>query len=230
MRGQRLGLVALFALVGLGVAPVNAADVNLFWNCAPQTPGSPAGWCPVGTAYPLPTVGGGTPTNPSSVVGFDSGTNPALGAGASQTPTNISHTAGQSVGGLFTIPVARINGGSGAVSRFFGHSNGGDVGQLQWKIWDKNPASTTCTDNVAFVGNATDDLHLIATPFTLTPLLNSQTQGDAKTYWEQDFIPPASYLNQDTLPSLNIYVCAVAVTTFTPTAQPYVVDATGYQN
>lgn len=159
-------------------------------------------------------------------VGGDTGTTPVT----SNTPANASHAGGQSVGGLFKIPVARTNGGSGAISRLFGHSNGGDVGQLQWKVWDKNPTNTTCTDNSAFVGSATDDLHLIASAVAMTPAVLGQTQGDTKTYFENDYVPPASYVNQDSPPTQFIYACAVAVATFTPSAQPYVVNATGYQN
>jgi hypothetical protein len=164
------------------------------------------------------------------VAGFDSGTAPALGAGATQTPANSSHTAGKVVGGLFTIPVARVAGGSGAVSRFFGYSVAGDTTGLLWRIWDKSPASTTCTDNSNFVGSATDDLHLIAQPFSATPAAVAQTQGDAKTYFEVDFLPPASYKNQDTSPSANIYACAVATATYTPGVGAYSVDASGYEN
>lgn len=167
---------------------------------------------------------------PLYVVGFDSGSAPALGAGATKTPANSSYTAGKVVGGLFTIPVVRVAGGSGAVSRFFGYSVAGDTTGLLWRIWDKSPASTTCVDNSNFVGSATDDLHLIANPFTASPAAVAQAQGDAKTYFEWDFIPPASYKNQDTSPSVNIYACAVATATYTPGVGAYSVDATGYQN
>ena len=229
------------ALLWLGGANAYAQDADHAWG----TPGGAIvngaiGMClnssglaiPIGAnCVPAGTV---TPSNTSAaplyVAGFDSGTAPALGAGATLTPANASHTAGKVVGGLFTIHVARIAGGSGAVSRFFGYSVAGDTTGLLWRIWDKSPASTTCTDNANFVGSATDDLHLIAQPFTATPAAPAQTQGDAKTYFENDFVPPASYENQDTSPSVNIYACAVATATYTPGVGAYSVDATGYQN
>jgi len=225
-----LGLVAL--VVAFAFAPAKAADVTIYWQCASTSASGVTtyGQCPANTTYPLPVAPANTSTTPLYVAGFDSGSAPAIGAGATQTPANSSHTAGKVVGGLFTIPVARIAGGSGAVSRFFGYSVAGDTTGLLWRIWDKSPGATTCTDNANFVGSATDDLHLIAQPFSATPAAAAQTQGDAKTYFENDFVPPASYKNQDTSPSVNIYACAVATATFTPGVGAYSVDATGYQN
>jgi len=219
--GGLFGVMGGFAItLGSAFAPVEAADVAIGWQCSSTSASGVTtyGQCPVSTQNPLP------------VQGFDTGSAPATATGASKTPTNSSHTAGVSVGGLFTIPVARALGGSGAISRFFGASVAGDTTALLWRIWDVRPASTTCTDNVAYIGNASDDLHLIAQPFNVTPVAVAQTQGDAKTYFENDFVPPASYANQDTTLSLNIYACAVAILTFTPGIGAYSVDATGYQN
>lgn len=147
--------------------------------------------------------------NPLPVGGSDGG---AISATA--TPANASHAAGTSIGGLFTIPIARAAGGSGILTSAFWSSSGGSTGQLVLRIWQKNPASTTCTDNTAFAGNATDDANLITPPFSLTPSAPSVTTGDAKTYASALNLT-VDYKNADTTPSQNLYACAVTVATDT---------------
>jgi len=148
--------------------------------------------------------------NPLPVVGADSG--PIT---ATATPANSSHAAGTSVGGLFTIPLARVNGGSGALTQFAFTSTGASVGQYVVRIWDKQPTSTTCTDNTAFAGNyATDDANLITPFFTIAPIAVTVTTGDTATYasltnlnWD--------YKNADGTASQNLYVCITTVLTDT---------------
>ncbi len=161
-----------------------------------------------------------TPTNPLPVTlesgsaslgyvgGYDSGA-----ATATATPANSSHAAGQSIGGLFSVAIARTNGGSGIVTQFLWKSTNGSTGSAVVRIWQKSPANTTCTDNSAFVGSDTDDAFLITTPFTITPVAPAVTTGDAATYAAQ----PAlwDYKNVDTSPGTNLYVCVVTVATDT---------------
>jgi hypothetical protein len=82
MAKGKLGLALFVALgwLGLACSPARPADVQIYWNCAIQAAGSPAGWCPVNTLYPLPTVGGG---GGSGVAGSAEGN--ATGTGSAQT-------------------------------------------------------------------------------------------------------------------------------------------------
>lgn len=176
-----------------------------------------------GAALGAPLGEAVTPT----VAGFDSGSAPVQMA----TPANSSHAAGTSVGGLFTLPAARIAGGQGEIGNLLWRSVGGSTGVLVIRIWDVSPAATTCTDNTAFVGSATDDKHLVATPFSITPAAPGSTTGDASTYATKAFTPPASFANQDSTPTPNIYVCAVTVATDTADENHAVyVDTTGPQD
>lgn len=142
------------------------------------------------------------------IVGGNTGSAPVQTA----TPANSSHAAGVSVGGKFTIPVARFNGGSGTITGLTWISTGGNTVQYLVRLWDKNPASTTCTDNSAFVENITDDQHLIAIPFTMTPQAPVVATGDTNTYATVTGLS-FSYKNQDTSPSQNVYACVITVST-----------------
>ena len=176
-----------------------------------------------GTTGLLVETGTGVPP-PNLTVGFDSGA-----VSATQTPANASHTAGQAVGNLFSIPVARSAGGSGRIDSVNGKSVGGITAQLVVRMWQKNPTSTTCTDNANFVGSDTDDANLVTPPFAVTPAAPTVTTGDAATYWS--LIGQAlSYRNVDATPSQNIYVCVVTATTFTPTASALRITGSGPQN
>lgn len=145
----------------------------------------------------------------SNTGGYDSGP-----VQASATPANSSHAAGTSIGGLFTLPMARTNGGSGEITQVRLKSAGGSTGQYVVRIWDKNPSNSTCTDNSAFSGSATDDANLITPPFTMTPTAPANTTGDANTYaalLSTNF----GFLNADTSPGKNLYACVVTVATDT---------------
>jgi hypothetical protein len=146
---------------------------------------------------------------PVTVSGYDSG---AITATA--TPANASHAAGTSVGGLFSIALARVNGGSGILTNIGYKSTGGSTGVLAVRIWQKNPTGTTCTDNTAFVGADADDANLIAPPFSITPSAPASTTGDSATYGQLQTIT-WDYKNSDTSPGQNLYLCAVTVATDT---------------
>jgi hypothetical protein len=161
---------------------------------------------PSNVAVPCSSSGG---SGAIATTGFDSG--PVTKANA---VSGSSHAAGVSVGGLFTIPVARIAGGSGIITNFSWTSPGGATVTYAVRIWDKNPASTTCTDNTNFAGNATDDMNLIVPPFSITPAPPGSTQGDAKTYASVAGIT-WDYKNADSPASQNLYGCVVATATDT---------------
>jgi|SRR5579864_1817184 len=129
----------------------------------------------------------------------------------SQTPANSSHAAGTSVGGLFTLPVARNAGGSGVVTQVGVRSLGGYTSGYVLRVWQKNPAATTCTDNVAFASNASDNLQQLSAPVTLYP--QPVPFGDGASYRFVDI--EWSYKNADTAPSTNLYACLIALSTDT---------------
>lgn len=160
-----------------------------------------------------------------SVAGYDSG--PII---ATATPTNSSHAAGTSIGGLFSLPLARVAGGSGIITNFAYKSTGGSIGQLVARIWQKNPAATTCADNSPFVGSDADDANLITPPVSITPAAPASTTGDSATYAALSGLT-WDYKNADTTPGQNLYVCLVTVATDTADQNKLVrVTLSGPQN
>lgn len=186
-------LIALVLIVLLSTS-ATASEADLFCRNASGT-FVPCTGGPTGT--PLPTSG------------IDSGPQ-----SASATPANSSHAAGTSVGGLFTIAIARIAGGSGGLTNLAYKSTGGSTGAIVLRIWDKNPSNTTCTDNTAFAGSDTDDANLVLTPTTLSPAAPGVTTGDAATY-AQLYGFYIDYANADSPTTKNVYACVVTVTTDT---------------
>ena len=173
--------------------------------------------------------GAGSQTVTGNVGGYDSGTSPAQTA----TPANASHPAGQSVGGLFSVPLARANGGGGQLEQITFMSVGGDTPTLLVRVWDRKPTSGSfaCADNAAYVaGSTTDDSHLLTPPFTVTLVAPTTATGDAKTYGYAVFSPPLSFKNQDSATTQDLYVCALATSTFTPAAAAYIVNTMGAQD
>lgn len=144
----------------------------------------------------------------SSNPGYDSGP-----ISVAQAVANSSHAAGTSIGGLFPVPIARLGGSgagnSGIITSVLWKSLGGSTGSLVLRMWSRQPTGTTCTDNVAFVGNNADDAFLIgAGPVTITPAAPGIVTGDAATYasltgltW--DFATASG--------SKNVYACLVTV-------------------
>ncbi len=146
---------------------------------------------------------------PQTVNSYDSGA--ITGTGAVNAS---SHAAGTSVGGLISVPIARVAGGSGIITNFSWTSPKGSTGQLVIRVWQVLPANTTCTDQTAFSGSAADDLSLVVPPFSITPAAPASTTGDAKTYAALAGLT-WNYKNIDTTRSRNLYVCAVTVATDT---------------
>lgn len=142
---------------------------------------------------------------------YDSGSTPVV----TFTPNGSSHAAGSAVGNLQKVPLGAVPGGTAEIENLLWQSSGGSTGVLVIRMWDKFPGATTCTDQQAYVGSATDDQHLVYPPFSITPAAPGSTQGDAKTYASQAFAPPVSIANQDTASQPYVYVCAVTVATDT---------------
>lgn len=147
------------------------------------------------------------------------------------TPNGSSHAAGTSVGGLLAVPVARTPGGSGIITNFGFISSGGNVGAYLVRIWQKNPASTTCTDNVAFAGSAADNVNLITfAPMQIATAAVVPNTGDSNAYSSSPNLT-LDYRNNDTAPSLNLYVCVTTVSTDTADeSNPVYVMMSGPQN
>ena len=143
-------------------------------------------------------------------ISYDSGTSPVQTA----TPNGSSHAAGSSVGGLFTYPIARVNGGGGIITTFWWISSGGATTQLLVRLWDRNPTATTCTDQTAFVSSAVDDQHLLTPPFAVTPVAPASTTGDSKTYASATGLT-LSFKNQDASAGKNVYGCVTTTATDT---------------
>ena len=190
---MKKNIVLLLALAFLLLGLQQGRADNLSVPCL-QLHGAGTGCSPVTTNNPLP-------------VGADSGA-----TYATATPANSSHAAGTSIGGLMAISVARVTGGSGIITNLNYISTGGSTGQLVVRLWQKNPANTTCTDNTAFASSITDDQNLITAPFSITPAAPASTTGDAKTYASMSNLV-YDYANQST--NKIIYACLVTVSTDT---------------
>lgn len=176
-----------------------------------------------GSGIPRVTVSNDSQIANTNFGSYDSGA--VTGTG---TVNSSSHAAGTSVGGLITVAVAHTNSGSGVITNFSWTSIGGSTGTLVFRVWQKNPSSTTCTDNTAFASNSTDDKQLITPPFALTPQAPAVTTGDSKTYAGLQQVS-WDYANQSS--NQNLYVCAVTVATDTAdeSTSP-VVSLSGPQN
>ena len=142
--------------------------------------------------------------------GLDSGSSPWQ----TVTPANSSHAAGTSVGGLFSVPMARSIGGSGIITNVMLKSVGGSTGTYLVRLWDVKPVNSTCTDNTAFAGSAVDDEHLVAIPFSLTAAAPANTTGDSSTYASSTGLT-IDYRNQDAVATKNVYACLVTTATDT---------------
>jgi hypothetical protein len=136
----------------------------------------------------------------------------------SATPGSSSHAAGVSVGGLLSVPIARINGGSGIITSAMLWTSWGSTQTYVLRVWQKNPTNSTCTDGTAFVSSATDDANLIGPgPVSVLLAAPANTTGDAKTY---AYLAPLSwdYKNSDGTTTQNVYACLVTNGADTPGA------------
>jgi hypothetical protein len=145
-------------------------------------------------------------------IAYDSGPVAQSSGGA---VSSSSHAAGTSLGGLLTIPLARLIGGSGSgiITNLLYLSPNGSTGSVVVRIWEKSPSST-CTDNTAYSNNAADDAYLITAPINVAPTAPAATTGDARTYGALGNLS-LDYKNADTPGTKNLYACVVTVATDT---------------
>jgi hypothetical protein len=180
-----------------------------------------------GTTNPLSTDTSGNlrVTGSFAVSGFDSGI-----VRVSATPGAGAHAAGVSVGGLFSIPIARVNGGSGIISGVHVFTSWGSTATYVLRLWQKNPTSTTCTDGSAFVGSNTDNANLVTGPQALQFNAPLNTTGDADSY--ADLLALSiDYKNSDSATTQNLYACLVTNASDTPGASATLsVGLSGPQN
>lgn len=226
-----LFVVGAFAITQYPAAVDGALTPVLMWlNGSGQA-------IPTSAANPLPVTPSNTSAAPLYVAGNESGTAPVQTA----TPANALHTAGQSVGSLFTIPMLRVAGGGGLLEYIPIMSVGGDPAPLQVSVWDRKPTNSNfaCTDNSAYADGSgstggtvgTDQSHMLpGFPQSVTLAVPAQTTGDAKSYGVVTLSPPISVKNQDGTPSVNLYVCLKATSTYTPGGAAYYVNAIGPQD
>lgn len=130
------------------------------------------------------------------------------------TVQNASYAAGNSEGGLLTVPAARFVGSTGFVDAMRLKSAGASTNTVWIYGWSKAPAST-CTDKSAFVSSAADNnFALPGFPITGT-LGGSPGAWDTATYAQFASLT-ANFDNQDTTPTKNIYLCIVTAGSVTP--------------
>ena len=158
--------------------------------------------------------------------GYDSGSSASVFA----LPGSSSHATGTSIGGLFTIKLARSNGGSGEVENVTWASTGGATVSLLFRFWDKKPVAT-CNDGAAYVSSTADTAHNLIQPQVMTVAAPTYTGTDPTTYGTLSFSPPMSFRNQDVTATQNIYACVLALATDTAddSSTVYLI-ATGPQN
>jgi len=179
---------------------------------AAATTGAPS--YTTGTTNPLSTDTNGNlrVTGSFAVSGFDSGI-----VRVAATPSSSAHAAGAAVGSLFSVPLARVNGGSGIISGIHAWTSWGSTATYVLRLWQKNPTGTSCTDGSAFVGSATDDAYLLTGPQALQFNAPLNTTGDAKSY--ADLLALSiDYKNADGTTTQNVYGCLVTNASDTPGA------------
>lgn len=152
----------------------------------------------------------GTSGSATNVVGNVGGYE--FNASAIPTVQNASYAAGQSLGGLQTVSIGSTNSLTGILTQIQLASTGGSVVASVVYVWDKNPASTTCTDKSNFVKSQTDNQHLIVSPQLLTPAVIVSAQ-DTTTYAAATNLV-GNFVNSST--NTSLYVCILANATVTP--------------
>jgi hypothetical protein len=230
------------------ITPTSTTTVNMVGGSGLPTGSGGAGGSISNTTFGAtqgtsPWVVGGTvtPSNTSAAPLFTAGNESGTAPVQTATPANASHTAGQSVGGLFTIPMLRVAGGGGLLEYISIMSVGGDPAPLQVSVWDREPTNSNfaCIDNSAYADGSgstggtvgTDQSHMLpGFPQSVTLAVPAQTTGDAKSYGVVTLSPPISVKNQDNTPSVNLYVCLKAASTYTPGGAAYYVNAIGPQD
>jgi hypothetical protein len=128
--------------------------------------------------------------------------------------TAVEHAAGDAIGGWQTVAFFRsaVNK-TGLLSNVLVTSVGGTTQPITFYIYTKNvTATSTCTDNAAFVETDADAAFRAVAPFTISP---AAVVGSTKTGGSYPLA--AALVNEDTVASANLYVCMVAGAPISPT-------------
>ena len=126
--------------------------------------------------------------------------------------TAHTYTAGLAIGGLQTLTSFYNHTASG--TQFYGGILNGiqinlkganQAAQFIVYVWEKNPTSSTCTDNTAFVSNSADWPYQVG-PFSVTTAVPA-----VGTTMTSGFTPiNMQLLNADSSQGFNLYYCVVA--------------------
>jgi hypothetical protein len=131
------------------------------------------------------------------------------------TPTiqASSYVSTNAIGSLQTVPAFRSTGRpSGLLNGISLTWKGTEVVAATFYVFDTLPTATTCTDKAVFSLGAADMPKLATAPFVLT---SAATLGSTLTSAFSVFTQ-YSIQNHDASPTVNLYVCIVSGTTFTP--------------
>lgn len=125
----------------------------------------------------------------------------------------ITYPAGDAIGNEAAVTVATTAGFSGELTKLALQLAGGSTSPQAVYVWYRNPASTTCTDDRAFVPNAGDNQFLVfGGPIILNPIAAAtpyDTESYAKCPDTNCTIPIGSFINASA--NGNLYVCDVAL-------------------
>lgn len=200
--------------------PVSATALPLPTGAATATNQTAVQSAPGTSASAAVTVQGDASGVPMPVSGSVSVSNlPAAGAAlsvqvsASPSVQTTAYAAGEALGGLVTLSMARTNGGSGTLTNLGIQSNSGQTPTLWVYAWSKQPAST-CTDQQPFVMQASDRPYLLPN-FPQPVTLSNPGSWETGTYGLLSDLN-SQFVNHDTSPGKNVYVCLVTATALTP--------------
>lgn len=120
-----------------------------------------------------------------------------------------AYSIGQSLGGLFSLNLARTNGGSGTLTDLRIRSKSGQAFAGWVYAWTKQP-TTTCTDQATFVSNDADAAYALP-GFPQAFTMNVPGSWETASYGQ---IPNINmqFVNQDTTPGKAIWFCIVLST------------------
>lgn len=129
---------------------------------------------------------------------------------------NGSYSAGNALGGLQTIPMFRsAKIPSGIWNGLWAAWKGGNTVGITFYVFDKMPSTgTICTDKTALTFAAADVDKLAFLPINIAGM--AALAGS--TFAIGESIQARSIRNKDTVLTNNVYICAVANATVTPSS------------
>lgn len=166
-------------------------------------------------ANPLPTTDLAVESNTAAIAAAQSanfGGHENI-ASASIVLTTGTRTAAQSVGGLFTLAIARtLTPPSGILNRLSVRFSNGNTTAITLFLYSR-PPTASCTDGATFTEATADAPYRVQDPVSVTP--NVPAAGSAAS--TGSLLPsPVSFVNTEvSVPTVNIYGCIVSDGTIT---------------